>query len=210
MPISNNVKHLPKRDTNKQKPISDYINNEEFLQAILEHKEQLKEWREGKRVEKPLVSEYLGRSFWKLAENYSYNRSFIKYPFRQDMVMDAVYFCLKYIDTFNPEKTKNPFAYFTTACHNAFLQKIEKEKKYLYTKYKAIENSEIFNEEGVEDGRKKPTSSNDGITDYSQDKRNEFVEKFEKRLEEKRLEKENKDKKKAQENVINEETTNET
>ena len=82
----------------------------------------MKVWREEGEIEedKPRVNDYLGKTFWDLAENYSYNRSFIQYPFRADVVMDAVYFCIKYIDTFNPEKTKNPFSYFTTTCHNAF------------------------------------------------------------------------------------------
>lgn len=167
----------------QEKPPNHYVDNVKLYEAIVEHKKKLRE-AEQNNTEAPRVSEYLGDCFYKIAENYSYNRKFIQYPFRKDMVMDAVYYCVKYIDTFNPEKTKNPFSYFTTTCHNAFLQRIEKERRYLYTKYKAMENHELFDEEENQDNRKKPTNSIDTPTtsDHTQIKRNEFVEKYEKRL----------------------------
>jgi len=167
-----------------------YIDNDVFLKDIIEYKEKLKEYREKGITERPPMKDSLGLAFYKIAENYSHKHSFIRYPFREEMVMDAVYFCVKYIDNFNPEKTKNPFAYFTTACFNAFLQRIEKEKTYLYNKYKLIENSEIFNE--ISDNQESDSSNynNDNETiPYSEgakEYRNEFVKKYEEAQERKK------------------------
>ena len=47
---------------------------------------------------------------------------------------------------FNPEKSTNPFAYFTQIIYYAFLRRIMKEKKQLYVKYKATEQFGILDE----------------------------------------------------------------
>lgn len=174
---------------NKPKSIRNYIDNDKFFEAVCDYKKQLKKARDaanGEEFERPVMSNYLGDCFLKLAENFSHNYSFIGYKFRDDMVMDAVYFCVKYIDTFNPEKTKNPFAYFTTTCYNAFLQKIDKEKKHLYIKYKAIENTEIF--EGLHEnhayGDKVIKGTDEGVpySEGSREKRDDFVYNFEAKM----------------------------
>jgi DNA-directed RNA polymerase specialized sigma24 family protein len=61
------------------------------------------------------------------------------------MIGDAIENCLRYLHNFNPEKTNNPFAYFTQIVYNAFLRRIEKEKKQLYIKHKSFENSIVMN-----------------------------------------------------------------
>lgn len=180
---------MQKAKIKKPKSIRNYIDNDKFFEAVCDYKRQLKAAREaanGEEFERPVMSDYLGDCFLKLAENFSHNYSFIGYPFREDMVMDAVYFCVKYIDTFNPERTKNPFAYFTTTCYNAFLQKIEKEKKSLYIKYKAIEQVEIF--DALSDnhayGERVIKGTDEGIpySEGARDKRDEFVYAFEAKM----------------------------
>jgi len=47
-----------------------------------------------------------------------------------------------YAHNFNPEKSKNPFSYFTQIIYYAFLRRIEKEKKQNYIKYKLLENAD--------------------------------------------------------------------
>ena len=61
------------------------------------------------------------------------------------MIGDAIENCLRYIHNFNPEKSSNPFAYFTQIMYYAFLRRIEKEKKQTYIKYKAMQNSATMN-----------------------------------------------------------------
>ena len=61
--------------------------------------------------------------------------------FRDDMISDGIDNCVQYIHNFDPEKSKNPFAYFTQIIHYAFLRRIQKEKKQLDIKTKIIERS---------------------------------------------------------------------
>ena len=53
---------------------------------------------------------------------------------------------LMYASNFDPEKSKNPFSYFTQIIYYAFLRRIQKEKKQAYIKYKAVEAADIYNE----------------------------------------------------------------
>ena len=57
------------------------------------------------------------------------------------MISDGIENCVQYIHYFNPEKSKNPFAYFTQIIHYAFLRRIQKEKKQLDIKTKIIEKT---------------------------------------------------------------------
>jgi hypothetical protein len=61
------------------------------------------------------------------------------------MISDGIENCLAYLHNFNPEKSTNPFAYFTQIIYYAFLRRIQKEKKQLYIKHKSFENSMIMN-----------------------------------------------------------------
>jgi hypothetical protein len=57
------------------------------------------------------------------------------------MVGDGVENCLMYAHNFDPNKSKNPFSYFTQIIYFAFLRRIEKEKKQSYIKYKIMEDN---------------------------------------------------------------------
>jgi len=61
--------------------------------------------------------------------------------FREDMISDGIENCVQYIHNFDPEKSRNPFAYFTQIIHYAFLRRIQKEKKQLDIKTKIIEKT---------------------------------------------------------------------
>ena len=61
--------------------------------------------------------------------------------FKEDMISDGIENCVQYIHNFDPEKSKNPFAYFTQVIHYAFLRRIQKEKKQLDIKTKIIEKT---------------------------------------------------------------------
>lgn len=134
----------------KQKP--HYVNNKEFYEKISEYKTSvLKAEKEGK--EKPKVSNYLGECFVKIANHLAYKSNFVNYTFRDEMILDGIENCITYIDNFNPDKSTNPFAYFTQITYYAFLRRIQKEKKQMETKYKYIQSQDIEsmlqgNEEG--------------------------------------------------------------
>ncbi len=93
---------------------------------------------------RPRVPEYIGECILKIATKFSlsakYSANFIGYPFREDMVMDGVETCIRYIHNYDPDRFNHPLAYFTQTIYYAFLNRIQKEKKYLYTRFKAVQN----------------------------------------------------------------------
>tara|TARA_R100000152_G_C6776339_1_gene205388 strand:+ start:1924 stop:2481 length:558 start_codon:yes stop_codon:yes gene_type:complete len=169
--------------------MSNYINNEDFLIAMIEYKEQIKIAEENNE-ERPPVPEYIGECFLLIAERLSYRPNFINYAFKDDMISDGIENCLQYVHNFNPEKSKNPFAYFTQIIYWAFVRRIQKEKKNLYVKYKEMERLSYLNDhvDKIDDQDEYMT------TVGSADMRNmisEFIEDFEeKRIKKKKKKKE--------------------
>ena len=117
-----------------------YVNNKEFLAAIVEYKEKVALAAE-KGEAKPRITNYLGECFLKIATHLSFKPNFVNYMFKDDMVCDGIENCVQYINNFNPEKSKNPFAYFTQIIYYSFLRRIQKEKKQLEIKGKILERS---------------------------------------------------------------------
>ena len=123
-----------------------YVNNKEFLYAIVAYKQDIKD-AEAAGQPKPVIPRYIGECFLKIATHLSYKPNFVNYMFKDDMVCDGIENCVQYINNFNPEKSTNPFAYFTQIIHYAFLRRIQKEKRQLDIKQKIIEKSgydEVF------------------------------------------------------------------
>jgi len=121
----------------KQKP--HYVDNKKFLEAMVEWR---KTWpNELKETIKPPVSNYIGECFLKIATHLSYRPNFINYTYRDEMISDGIENCLQYAQNFNPEKSSNPFAYFTQIIYYAFLRRIQKEKKQTHVRNKIIEKS---------------------------------------------------------------------
>ena len=116
-----------------------YVNNKDFLEAIIEMKRKVKEAEE-QGLPKPIVSNYIGECILKIATHLSYKPNFINYSYRDDMILDGIENCIQYIDNFNPDKSSNPFAYFTQIIYYAFLRRIAKEKKQSYIKGKLIQD----------------------------------------------------------------------
>ena len=117
-----------------------YVNNKEFLNAIVIYRNQCKRAEEAGE-DRPRITNYLGECFLKIATHLSYKPNFVNYMFREDMICDGIENCLQYIDNFNPEKSSNPFAYFTQIIYYAFLRRIQKEKKQMEIKNKILEKS---------------------------------------------------------------------
>ena len=114
-----------------------YVNNKEFLAAMVEYKDKCNKAEERGR-KKPPVTNYIGECFLKIANHLSYRPNFINYTFRDDMISDGIENCLQYLGNFNPEKSNNPFAYFTQIIYYAFVRRIQKEKKQTTIKHKLI------------------------------------------------------------------------
>ena len=97
-------------------------------------------------IEPPMISEYLGDCFMKIAQRLSFRPNFINYAFKDEMISDGIENCVQYIKNFNPDKSSNPFAYFTQIIYYAFIRRIQKEKKQLYIKYKSMESAPSLSE----------------------------------------------------------------
>ena len=119
--------------------MANYINNADFLAAIKEYKKSVKEAEE-KGLPKPIIPNYLGECILKIATHLSYKPNFINYTYKDDMILDGIENCINYFDNFDPEKSSNPFAYFTQIIYFAFLRRIGKEKKHSYIKNKLIQD----------------------------------------------------------------------
>ena len=131
-----------KKTKAKEKP--HYVDNKKFLEAMIEYRDRCEKAKNRNR-KKPDVTNYIGECFLKIANHLSYRPNFINYTFRDDMISDGIENCLQYMDNFNPEKSKNPFAYFTQIIYYAFIRRIQKEKKQIQIKSKLIANAGVEN-----------------------------------------------------------------
>ena len=147
-----------------------YVNNGDFLKALIEYKSKCEE-ADKKKKPQPQVPNYVGECFLKIAEHLSRKPNFASYSFRDEMIADGIENCMMYFRNFNPDKSKNPFAYFTQIIYYAFLRRITREKKQLYVKYKATEQIGILDEfELLEDsdGNTRQFELYDNISEFIQ------------------------------------------
>lgn len=119
-----------------------YIDNQAFLEALLEHREAV-QLAKANNQEMPRISNYLGDCFIKIARHLSYKSNFINYSYKDEMISDAIENCLAVVNNFDPAKSKNPFAYFTQITFFAFVRRIQKEKKQMQTKWRYIDQLDI-------------------------------------------------------------------
>ena len=117
-----------------------YVNNRELLEALIVYRAKVANAKEND-LPKPRITNYLGECFLKIATHLSYKPNFVNYMFREDMICDGIENCVQYIKNFDPEKSSNPFAYFTQIIHYAFLRRIQKEKRQMDIRAKIIERS---------------------------------------------------------------------
>lgn len=170
-----------KKQLAKDKPKSknQYIDNERFLEVIKEYK---KDCRAAKKagLPKPRIPEEAGKNLLLIAQNMLNKSWFMAYTplFKEEMLGDALENVIQYFDNFSPRVGKNPFAYFSQIIYYAFKRRIEREKKQLYTKYKLTQQSGVLDDviSQDEEGHLPDVEMYDNI--------NDFIEKYEKGLEE--------------------------
>jgi len=152
----------------KRKRSIHYVNNKDFLIALIDYRndvnvsyikkygrEPTKDDRGTRWDTKPPIPNYIGDCFLKIATHLSFKPNFVNYIFKDDMISDGIENCVQYIHNFNPEKSQNPFAYFTQVIHYAFLRRIQKEKKQLEIKNRILEKTgydEVFCDDNLIDG----------------------------------------------------------
>lgn len=127
---------------NKRRKNTHYVNNKDFYKALKDHRERYYS-AEASGDPLPEVSEYIGICFLEMANRISRKSLFAGYPFKDEMIGDAVANCLEKVLKFDPDVGDNPFAYFTTVISNAFWKRRREERHFLYTKLISYKN---FNE----------------------------------------------------------------
>lgn len=139
-----------------------YVDNKAMFDALVDHKKKVKAWEKKKVGHPPQIPEYIGECLLQIATRLAHKANFASYTFKDDMISDAVENGLLYLHNFDPAKSKNPFAYFTQITHFAFIRRIEREKRHVYTKYKyamhqTLAGADHFSDEGGEVDLKHPT-----------------------------------------------------
>jgi len=115
-----------------------YVNNAEMLAAIKQYRADISKAKE-EGTEPPRIPEYIGECILKIANRLSHKHNFINYSYRDDMILDGIENCMQCITSFDPDKSSNPFSYFTQVIYFAFLRRIAKEKKQSYIRGKLIQ-----------------------------------------------------------------------
>lgn len=146
-----------------------YVNNNDFSNAVCDYVEKVQNAKK-KKQKVPIVPDYVAESFLKIAEGLSHKSNFVRYTYREEMVMDAVENCLRAIENYDIEAATrtgkaNAFAYFTQITWYAFLRRIAKEKKQQDIKLKWLSQIDIseFIEEGNDETNSQIQNFVDGL-----------------------------------------------
>lgn len=119
-----------------------YVNNADFLKAIIEYKQNVVEAQQANTTT-PQIPNFIGECVLSIAQRLSFKPNFVGYSFRDEMISDGIENCLMYFNNFNPEKSSNPFAYFTQIIWFAFIRRIQKEKKQTLIKGKILADGDF-------------------------------------------------------------------
>lgn len=95
-----------------------YLTNSKLLPAVIEAKEKGK------------LSNELAKMLMMLTRKYAQRPCFSGYTYKEDMISEALANLCQNALKFNPEKSKNPFAFYTSCINNSFLQFLNVEKKH--------------------------------------------------------------------------------
>lgn len=120
--------------TKKERP-EYYVTNSELLSEIVKFKES------------GIMSNELGKMLLTISTHYSTKSNFSGYTWRQDMISESVFTCVKYLKNFNPEKSTNAFAYITQIIKNSFKLYITEQKKHSKIKDVCYKGYEKYQEE---------------------------------------------------------------
>ena len=150
-----------------------YVDNKKLYGHMIHYINDYRDCKE-KGMPSPRIPEYIGECILKIATRLSYAPNFIGYSYKDEMIADAIENCVTGAHSFDPSKSTNPFAYFTQIAWNAFIRRIQKEKKQAYIKHKNFEYSNIM-DDLVEENRVSGTKIHN---DYSY----ELIKNFEEKL----------------------------
>jgi len=94
-----------------------YLNNKDILAQVILSKEQEK------------MTDRLAHMLQTLAARYGKKGNFANYTYNEDMQAYAMLMLVKTWKSFKPEKSQNPFAFFTQCIKNSFIQFLNQERR---------------------------------------------------------------------------------
>jgi len=117
-----------------------YIDNKKFS---LEMKKYVEDKKENPNI-KP--SNYIGECIISICTRLMFRPNFINYPYRDEFIEDAIENCIRYLDRYNHEKSKNAFSYFSQIAFYAAVRRIHAEKEQVAIKAKIVQNTGAYEE----------------------------------------------------------------
>lgn len=154
-----------------------YVDNKKLYTEMVKFINGYREAIE-KGEQTPRIPAYIGACIMKISNKLANRPNFIGYSYREEMISDGVENCIQYLHNFDPEKSTNPFSYFTTIIWFAFLRRINKEQKQQYIKQKITVNSYMMNTL-VEQGNDSKHFNSAAVEMFNNDMSPELVAKFE-------------------------------
>ena len=162
-----------------------YVNNPEFLEAIIAYKKLCSD-AEDSGDKRPQIPNYIGQCIYQISTRLASKPNFSGYSYKDEMISDGLENAIQALGNFDPNKSHNPFAYFTQIIWYAFLRRIEKEKKQLYIKHKVTVNS-VMTGTAVDRAEGTPdTNGEPAYIDLNNDYISDFVRGYEKKMEDKK------------------------
>ena len=122
-----------------------YVNNKTLYLEMIKYRERCEKAEADGKLQ-PILPNYVGECFLMICNKLATKPNFAGYTYRDEMIADAIENCVSAAAGFDPDKSTNPFAYFTQIAWNAFIRRIAKEKKQSYIKHKNFEHSNLLTE----------------------------------------------------------------
>lgn len=112
------AKRVPKKKAAKKPPRpKNYLNNKDLLAEVVLSKSQEK------------MSDKLAHMLQTLCARYGKKGNFANYTYNDDMQAYAMMMLVRTWNSFKPEKSNNPFAFFTQCIKNSFIQFLNQERR---------------------------------------------------------------------------------
>jgi hypothetical protein len=179
--VKGNIMIVNKKiDKKAEKEKRHYVDNKSFYTALIKHRTNRLDALV-QALPPPRIPEYIGRCILQIATRLASKGNFVNYSYKEEMISDGIEYSINYLNNFDPEKSNNPFAYFTRIIFNAYIMRIHKEKKQTYIKYKSYENAALsssFSENDPDFADMSQVSQNENM--------NVFVSEYERKMQEKK------------------------
>lgn len=119
--------------------MTNYVDKEVLHEEMRKHIDAVKAARDAGKPA-PIPNDYIGRAILDIAENMAHLHNFRRYTWLDEMKLDGILAATKAINKYDPNRSTNPFGYFSQCIYWAFQCRIKKENKALEQKMEIMEN----------------------------------------------------------------------